>query len=450
MIKETQNKPEQERKAEKAVLSGRQKLLIRAPRTIRIIGAIGIVFGGLMSFWCYRDYLNGNETASAGMSLGFLLIFGTMGLWLWCYGCRMLQVKGEEILFRDIFFRKHRYSLDDICSVRWNHDGFLFSGSTGKLFKIYDYCPDCKRLFELLEERGAQVDLPGRMFSPEQTAAVHPDPDKRRFLVRTSPWLPKEVSKIEVRGRQLAVSKLFRKEFTCSCLDVAKIQLKENKEGRLNARIYGGEGTCLAKIRAFSADASDMRCAFAFLRHMIELGIPVEGAEKTSEYVRCLLQNRFVSFSIGQSLFKEEYQRICPLLNRYAAVFSDLGIQMEYGPIDKEQKEELEKSLALEKITYDTFNRGFFICLQRDGQMLFDKKASLPLAEMVMLLAEAPEMGRGRREDRYLEDQGMAAVQNLLYFRPIPEIVIQQILEYFLNKVKKKQIHISDIKRDWS
>lgn len=450
MMKETQNKPEQERKAEKAVLSGRQKLLIRAPWTIRIIGVIGMVFGGLMSFWCYRDYLNGNETASVGMSLGFLLIFGTMGLWLWCYGCRMLQVKGEEILFRDIFFRKHRYTLDDICSVRWNHDGFVFSGSTGKLFKIYDYCPDCKRLFELLEERGAQVDLPGRMFSPEQTAAAHPDPDKRRFLVWTSPWLPKEVSKIEVRGRQLAVSKLFRKEFTCSCLDVAKIQLKENKEGRLNARIYGGEGTCLAKIRAFSADASDMRCAFAFLRHMIGLGIPVEGTEKTSEYVRCLLQNRFVSFSIGQSLFKEEYQRICPLLDRYAAVFSDLGIQMEYGPIDKEQKEELEKSLALETITYDTFNRGFFICLQRDSQMLFDKKASLPLAEMVMILAEAPEMGRGRREDRDLEDQGMAAVQNLLYFRPIPEIVVQQILEYFLNKVKKKQIHISDIKRGWS
>lgn len=126
MMKETQNKPEQDRKAEKAVLSGRQKLLIRAPWTIRIIGVIGMVFGGLMSFWCYRDYLNGNETASVGMSLGFLLIFGTMGLWLWCYGCRMLQVKGEEILFRDIFFRKHRYTLDDICSVRWNHDGFVF------------------------------------------------------------------------------------------------------------------------------------------------------------------------------------------------------------------------------------------------------------------------------------------------------------------------------------
>ena len=38
MMKETQNKPEQDRKAEKAVLSGRQKLLIRAPWTIRIIG----------------------------------------------------------------------------------------------------------------------------------------------------------------------------------------------------------------------------------------------------------------------------------------------------------------------------------------------------------------------------------------------------------------------------
>ena len=163
MIKETQNKPEQERKAEKAVLSGRQKLLISA-RTIRIIGAIGIVFGGLMSFWCYRDYLMAMRLRRQVCPWDFT-DFGTMGLWLWCYGCRMLQVKGEEILFRDIFFRKHRYSLDDICSVRWNHDGFLFSGSTGKLFKIYGYCPDCKRLFELLEERGAQVDLPGRMFS---------------------------------------------------------------------------------------------------------------------------------------------------------------------------------------------------------------------------------------------------------------------------------------------
>ena len=66
----------------------------------------------------------------------------------------------------------------------------------------------------------------------------------------------------------------------------------------------------------------------------------------------CVFFNRTISF-------KEEYQRICPLLDRYAAVFSDLGIQMEYGPIDKEQKEELEKSLALETITYDTFNRGF-------------------------------------------------------------------------------------------
>ncbi|MFR3752023.1 MAG: hypothetical protein ACLTW9_05910 [Enterocloster sp.] len=71
-----------------------------------------------------------------------------------------------EILFRDIFFRKHRYTLDDICSVRWNHDGFVFSGSTGKLFKIYDYCPDCKRLFELLEERGAQVDPSGANVQP--------------------------------------------------------------------------------------------------------------------------------------------------------------------------------------------------------------------------------------------------------------------------------------------
>ena len=109
----------------------------------------------------------------------------------------MLQVKGEEILFRDIFFRKHRYTLDDICSVRWNHDGFLFSGSTGKLFKIYGYCPDCKRLFELLEERGAQVDLPGRMFGRDNCGSFI-QAGETPFLVRTSPWLPK-VSKGRVR-----------------------------------------------------------------------------------------------------------------------------------------------------------------------------------------------------------------------------------------------------------
>ena len=38
---------------------------------------------------------------------------------------------------------------------------------------------------------------------------------------------------------------------------------------------------------------------------------------------------------------------------------------MEYGPIDKEQKEELEKSLALEKITYDTFNADFHMPSKR-------------------------------------------------------------------------------------
>lgn len=435
------------------MISGRQKLLIRAPGTTRIIGVSGMVFGGLMAFWCYRDYLRGNETASVGMSLGFLLIFGTMGLWLWCYGCRMLLVRGEEVLFRDIFFRKHRFVLDDIRSVRWDHDGFVFSGSTGKLFKIYDYGADCKLLLDILEERGVQMDLPGQILSPEQIAADHPCPDKRRFTVWASPWLPKGVSGIEVRGRQLAVSRLFRKEFTCSCLDVTEIRLKESREGRLNARMYGGKGKCLAKIRDFSADVSDVRRAFAFLRHMAELGIPVKGTEKTSEYAQCLMQNRFVSNSEGQSLFQEEYERLCPLLGRYASFFSDLGIQLEYGPIDRKQKEELEKILALGRIAHDTFNRGFFFCLWKDKKLLVDKKASLPLAEMVMILAEAPEIGMARHEEQgkkalHLEEPLMADVENLLYIRPVPESAIKQMLEYFLNKVKKKQIYVSDITRE--
>lgn len=435
--------PEQRRQAEKAIPPGRQTLLIRAPGSIRITGGIGIVFGGLMAFLCYRDYLSGNETASVGISLGFLLIFGTLGLWLWCYGSRELLVMGEEVLFRDICFRKHRYSLDDISSVRWDHGSFVFAGDTGKLFQIYDYSPDCKLLLDILEERGAQMDLPGQIFSPEQIAADHPCPDKRRFMVLTSPWLPKGVSRIEVTGRQIAVAKLFQKEITYSCLDVTGIRLTENKEGRLNVWIYGGKETCLAKIRSFSAGASDMRRSFAFLRHMKELGIPVEGVEKASEYVKCLMQSRFVPVSKGQSLFKAEYERICPLLDRYALIFSDLGIQMEYGPIDRKQKEALEQNLALGRIACDTFNRGFFLCLMKEGKLLFDKKASLPLTETVMILAEAPKIKAVSRDD-----QGMAAVQNLLYIQPVPEIAVKQMLEYVLGQVKRKQVYVSDITKE--
>lgn len=86
--------------------------------------------------WSLHIYGNSPKcTVKLCVGVHFPVIFtDLMGLWLWCYGCRMLLVRGEEVLFRDIFFRKHRYSLDDIRSVRWNHDGFVFSGSTGKLF----------------------------------------------------------------------------------------------------------------------------------------------------------------------------------------------------------------------------------------------------------------------------------------------------------------------------
>ena len=62
-----------------------EDLLIKAPAITRVVGIIGLLFGCLMSFWCYQDYLNGNETASVGIALGFLIIPGTLGIWLVCY-----------------------------------------------------------------------------------------------------------------------------------------------------------------------------------------------------------------------------------------------------------------------------------------------------------------------------------------------------------------------------
>ena len=59
-----------------------EDILIKAPAITRVVGIIGLLSGCLMSFWCYQDYLNGNETASVGIALGFLMIPGTLTIWM--------------------------------------------------------------------------------------------------------------------------------------------------------------------------------------------------------------------------------------------------------------------------------------------------------------------------------------------------------------------------------
>lgn len=134
-----------------------ETLLIRASFLIRGIGAAGVVFGCLMSFFCYSDYLRGNETASAELALCFLLFPGILGIFLILYGCRFVAVNGEAIVVRDIMLRRHYYRVDEIVRVTWNVDGYVFWGAHGRLFKIYDCTAACGRFLQILEERGAEL-----------------------------------------------------------------------------------------------------------------------------------------------------------------------------------------------------------------------------------------------------------------------------------------------------
>lgn len=130
-----------------------ETLLIRASLFIRSIGAAGVVFGCLMSFFCYSDYLRGNETASVGLALCFLLLPGILGIFLILYGCRFVVVNGEDIVVRDIMLRRRCYRVDEIVKVTWNVDGYVFWGTISirlysrqhkLLFKISGFAGDAQ------------------------------------------------------------------------------------------------------------------------------------------------------------------------------------------------------------------------------------------------------------------------------------------------------------------
>lgn len=255
-----------------------EDLLIKAPAITRVVGIIGLLFSCLMSFWCYQDYLNGNKTASVGIALGFLIIPGTLGIWLVCYSFRLVRVRGEEILFRDILLRRHFYKMDDICRVEWEADGCAFIGHQGKLFKVYDYGCSCETLLEELEMRGVEVDIPGRVFGASGIAASHPCPDKRHFTVRFTAWSAHAVGRLEVKGREISVHRWFDKNVVFPVTDIKEVRIKVDKEGRIHAWIYLKNGRRLAKLGSMVTDGRDGNCVFALLRQSpYPTGIPMWG-----------------------------------------------------------------------------------------------------------------------------------------------------------------------------
>lgn len=132
--------------------------------------------------------------------------------------------------------------------------GYVFWGVYGRLFKIYDRTDACGRFLQILEERGAELNIPGRSFASDRFAASHPCQEKRRFTVRSG---------------------------TCSILYGGKI------------KIDGRQHKLLFKISGFAGDTQDVHFVFALLRHLAEAGVTIYGIETTDDRVQCMMQRRF-------------------------------------------------------------------------------------------------------------------------------------------------------------
>lgn len=438
-----------------------EDILIKAPAITRVVGIIGLLSGCLMSFWCYQDYLNGNETASVGIALGFLMIPGTLGIWLLCYGFRLVRVKGEEILFRDFLLRRHFYHMDDICRVEWEADGCAFMGERGKLFKIYDYGCSCEMLLEELEMRGVEVDIPGRVFGSTGIAASHPCPARRHFTVRFTAWSVHAVGRLEVKGREISVHRWLDKDMVLPVTDIKEVRIKVNKEGRMFAWIYLKNGRRLAKLSSIVTDGRDGNCVFAFLRHLKDMGIPMSGIEDSWDDVQCMMRRGFVGSQAAHDLFQDEYGRLLPVFKEYGSLFSKIGLKLVYGCVGREDKINLDKELLGIQPRNVNLEFGYFFCLIKDGGVVFDKKLKMPLYLCFQIISRAPgpfasfgtkaitppaPQCADDRDDTDLISDGY------FYFNPAPERVVKGILDMFLNMVKKKKVKIQShvcLPEDW-
>lgn len=425
-----------EKKVEKQEdFTGHLKLVIKVPVIIGIMGIIGLTFGCLLAFWCYLDYLNGSETASVGLSLMFLMLFGIPGMGLTLYGSRVIKVDGEEILFRDGFLRRHCFRLDEVKKVTWSVDGYVFTGTGGRLFKIYDYNPSCVRLLQELERRGVELDIPGRAFAGAQLERSHPCLEKRRFTVRSASFSLRFGGKLTVDGRNITVRRMFRGEQSCLVTELEKARVLVNKERKLTVRIYCKSGSCLFFAAGSSADYADSNSVFSLLRYLAESGVLLYGNGMTDDSVQCMLRSRFIDPQKEESVLREEYERILPVLEEYGEVFSRQGLKLDYGLLDRQREETQEKSMLCHPILTENFKYGFFLALLKDGKVTYHKKQKLPLYQCFMIIENEPETASG-----VLEVLGEMGSQPFFYYNSIPTAFIRECLEFYLVLIKKKQI----------
>lgn len=429
-------------------------ILIKSPFTIRITGIVGVIFGCLMSFWCYGDYLRGNETATVGIAVGFLVIPGILGLWLILYSLRFVRIEGEDILFRDILLRSRRCRMDDICRVKWIADGYVLMGSHGKLFKIYDYSYACERLFLELEKRGVEVDIPGRVFSASVINACHPCPAKRRFTVKFMACSVRFFGRLEVNGSRIKLYRIFSKESLYHISDIKEVRVRENKEHRLSIRIFLENGKKLVKLEGGAGGGTDSNCVFALLRHLKEFGVPIHGLEKTDDAVQCMMRSGFVAEQSAQALFQKEYERILPIFQEYEAACFKVGLQLVYGPLGKAdiaKQENIWKNEAWKKegVFPDAFQLeglmyACYFCILIDGKVACDKKRKLPLYQYLQIVSKKSEVsgtqavGPGQTA---CEDE----TRGYLYFLPVPEQVVRVMMDMTLVMAKKKKIGVSEV-----
>lgn len=418
-------------------------LVIKAPSIAWMIGAAGLVFGCMMSLFCYLDYLNGNETASVGIALGFLLIPGTLGVWLLFYSFRLVKVDGEQIMFRDILLRRHYYRMDDICRVKWSPDGLVIMGAEGKLFTIYDCNAQCGLFMQELEFRGVELDIPGCEFGSARISAFHPCMEKRHFTVRSGYCSIRFGGRMEIEGRKFTIYRLLNRKMKAAVSDLKEVRIRENKERMLAIRIYGKNGKLLFKVSGSSKDGLDSRCVFALLRHLKEAGIPLIGIEKTDEGVQCLMRNRYVSMQEAECIFRREYELVLPVLRKYEGIFDGLGMNLTYGPIDRLEKSNGDGGVYPCQNQGNPFKSGYFFCLSKDGRIVCDKKEGIPLYLSFQILERPPEAS-----GNWPEGNADAGLQDLYYFRPAPMDIVNRILEVMVAMVKKKKTRISNMKTE--
>lgn len=456
-----------------------KKIEIRYPAGFYVIGWISIFFGIGLTCFCIYSRFQGNETATVGVMLLFLGLFGSLGAFLVLYGGRRVTLCGTDIVVRNGLARKKVYQLDDIKSVKIRWNGIFFSGRDGLLFKIFDRTMECEQFMRVLEKEGAEIDSPDWNFSRSQREALDPEVRRRRFTVNMRPlatlvlnslavfclflpfmlmtclpwlrvfsicwlaaavlgaaaWEMKRVSLV-VQGSRLELYRTFGR-YTCYTTgDIKEVRVKPwllARRSVFGVKVISGEGRQLFRLSCPALGYEDRNYVLALLKYFRDCHVPVKGVERLDEAFTCLLERDYVTEEEGMARSRQVYEGLEGVFKEFVPQFSAHGVTLDYGPLDRERRKAFETGLGLAP-EYDTeFWYGVYFCLLRDGRILKMKGAEALLLHGIVLL-------RGPR--------GESAEQFL--FTPVPFGGIHNILAYLLQQTAKKQVYESDQALDGS